>query len=288
MQSLALPAIFFGLGGRIVLDMLTRSAESSFQEFLLLGVWEGVGVHCAFTYSDYGIIAAVGVALHLFVDFSGTQDLVRSFCTFIGVAAGVLSSEVLSNLINDNSKEHSKKRSYIDSYGDSHRDRAKDASKRKERGTYDSPRHKAFRQSHSDITSVDSNSELIHIRPFMTPREKEIAALRARASLADSERRRFKEERKWAVSQGDSARASQMKWQVKKYKALMESFLRQADIMASESDGRSTKIDQSRTHSEHRTKPQSNGTATGLAANGNGLPPEKSHHRHRSSSKPQT
>ncbi|KAG5219668.1 Golgi complex component domain-containing protein [Salix suchowensis] len=168
MQSLALPAIFFGLGGRIVLDMLTRSAESSFQEFLLLGVWEGVGVHCAFTYSDYGIIAAVGVALHLFVDFSGTQDLVRSFCTFIGVAAGVLSSEVLSNLINDNSKEHSKKRSYIDSYGDSHRDRAKEASKRKERGTYDSPRHKAFRQSHSDITSVDSNSELIHIRPFMT------------------------------------------------------------------------------------------------------------------------
>jgi len=53
--------------------------------------------------------------------------------------------------------------------------------------------------------------------------------LRTRASLADSERRRFKEERKWAISQGNVARASQMKWQVKRYTALMQSFHREAD-----------------------------------------------------------
>ncbi|KAJ8522486.1 hypothetical protein ONZ45_g979 [Pleurotus djamor] len=238
MQSLVSPAIFFGLGARLFINMLTGSADSSIQEFLLLGVWEGVGVHCAFTYSEYGLIAAVGVVLHLFVDFSGSQDLLRSFCTFVGIAAGFLSSEVLSNLFEANSRDRSKRKSYGDALGltssyESHRDRGKDG-KKKERGSYDSPRHKAFRQSQSDITSVDSNSELIHLRPSMTPREKEVAALRARASLADSERRRFKEERKWAVSQGNLARASQMKWQVKKYKALMESFMRQADALADE------------------------------------------------------
>ena len=37
----------------------------------------------------------------------------------------------------------------------------------------------------------------------MTPQERTVAVLRMRrASLADSERRRFKEERKWALSQG--------------------------------------------------------------------------------------
>ena len=45
----------------------------------------------------------------------------------------------------------------------------------------------------------------------------------------DSERRRFKEERKWALSQGNHARAEQLAWQVKRYATLMESFHREAD-----------------------------------------------------------
>ncbi len=62
--------------------------------------------------------------------------------------------------------------------------------------------------------------------------------LRARASLADSERRRFKEERKWAMSQGNVARASQLSWQVKRYTALMESFHREADTKVVEGTSR--------------------------------------------------
>jgi hypothetical protein len=68
----------------------------------------------------------------------------------------------------------------------------------------------------------------------MTPTERDIAALRARASLADSERRRFKEERKWAVAQGNLALAAQMKWEVKRYSALMKSFHREADAKIAE------------------------------------------------------
>ena len=71
-------------------------------------------------------------------------------------------------------------------------------------------------------SSIDPDGKL-------TPQEREVAVLRARASLADSERRRFKEERKWAMSQGNVARASQLAWQVKRYTALMESFHRAAD-----------------------------------------------------------
>ncbi|TRM69404.1 hypothetical protein BD626DRAFT_11655 [Schizophyllum amplum] len=81
--------------------------------------------------------------------------------------------------------------------------------------------------AYEDITTVDTNSTLIS--SSRTPQEREIAALRARASLADSERRRFKEEKKWAQAANDTARAAQMAWQVKRYKALMRSFTREAD-----------------------------------------------------------
>lgn len=40
----------------------------------------------------------------------------------------------------------------------------------------------------------------------------------------------------WALSQGNVARASQMGWQVKKYKALMQSFHREADSLIVEGE----------------------------------------------------
>lgn len=76
------------------------------------------------------------------------------------------------------------------------------------------------------MTSVTSS---IDPKGQMSPTEREVAILRARASLADSERRRFKEERKWALSMGNKARANQLAWQVKRYAALMESYHREAD-----------------------------------------------------------
>ena len=77
--------------------------------------------------------------------------------------------------------------------------------------------------------TLDSLPSSIDPHGQLSPAERDVAVLRARASLADSERRRFKEERKWALSQGNGARASQLAWQVKRYTALMESFHREAD-----------------------------------------------------------
>jgi len=85
----------------------------------------------------------------------------------------------------------------------------------------------------------------------MDPLEREIAILRARASLADSERRRFKEEKKWALSQGNLTRATQMSWQVKRYTALTQSFTKEADARLLEVTAiRAARLAQKRQQSE--------------------------------------
>lgn len=57
----------------------------------------------------------------------------------------------------------------------------------------------------------------------------ELANLRKRAATAEADRRRCKEEKKWAIAQGDTSRAKQLAWQVKRYAAMAESYTREAD-----------------------------------------------------------
>ncbi|KAL5485371.1 hypothetical protein ACEPAI_8013 [Sanghuangporus weigelae] len=57
----------------------------------------------------------------------------------------------------------------------------------------------------------------------------ELANLRKKAATAEADRRRCKEERKWALAQGDKVRAKQLAWQVKRYAAMAESYTREAD-----------------------------------------------------------
>ncbi|CAL1707646.1 unnamed protein product [Somion occarium] len=113
--------------------------------------------------------------------------------------------------------------------------------------------------------SIDSVSSSIDPKGLLSPREREVAILRARASLADSERRRFKEERKWALSMGNKARANQLAWQVKRYAALMESYHREADAKVVEAARVAVPHQQS--HPQQRQQPfpstlPSNGQST--------------------------
>ena len=89
----------------------------------------------------------------------------------------------------------------------------------------------AYNQPSGSILTADftTSSDLIYPKSNMTPLQREVANLRAKASLADTERRRFKEEKQWALSQGNSARAEQMGWQVKRYTALVDNFHKEAD-----------------------------------------------------------
>ncbi|KAF8894044.1 hypothetical protein BD779DRAFT_972039 [Infundibulicybe gibba] len=227
------PALLIGLGARLLLDKLTRgSEEPSMRDFILVGVWQGVALQYSFKHSAFGLPVLIAILGKLFVEFTTAHDITRCAVSALGVVLGFVGTDVVSQFLDqpiDSDKKGKKTHAAPGSGHISKRDRLVQFQRSVE-GDRSSERFRNLvRNSVSDITSVDSNSELIGPNPSMTPLDREVAALRARASLADSERRRFKEERKWAESQGNAARASQMKWQVKRYTALMQSFHQEAD-----------------------------------------------------------
>ncbi|KAJ6625460.1 hypothetical protein B0H10DRAFT_610105 [Mycena sp. CBHHK59/15] len=217
-------ALVIGLGARILLDQFTRSGTSSFRDFIVLGLWQGCGLYyVTATNKDLVVPVAALIAAKLCIEFVLGQDTVRAVVTALGIALGYCGTDLLSSSIDSQFGQKTRKRHHH-----IHRPRSIHAH-RSEGDERRSPRRDGLRRAVSDITSVDTNSLLFSPNPTMTPLDREVAALRARASLADSERRRYKEERKWAIEQGNGARAKEMSWQVKRYSALMKSFHREAD-----------------------------------------------------------
>ncbi|KAJ7076328.1 hypothetical protein B0H15DRAFT_1006019 [Mycena belliarum] len=226
-MSITTLALLIGLGARILLDHLTRSGESSARDFIVLGLWQGCGLHyVTATNKELLVPAAAVVVVKLFFDFAVAQDTTRLMVTLLGIALGYCVADLLSRWM-DNSEYGGRSRKR---HQHVHRQRSRSIHARRSEGDERRPpRRDTVRRAVSDITSVDTNSLLFGRDPTMTPLDREVAALRARASLADSERRRYKEERKWAIEQGNPARAKEMSWQVKRYSALMKSFHREAD-----------------------------------------------------------
>lgn len=235
------PALLFGLGVRIALNKFSSTADASADEavisdVILLGVVQGVALYYTLMeYSDLAFVVAFGIAVKLVIEFMMLQDVSRCATTLLGVALGVLVTDILSQLIEDGY--------FYDFHGDSVHDKESTyISKRKRLVKFQSsteyqvippsrpPRSRKTEPSQRWRTppSLTSTSS-IDPNHTMSPPERELAMLRAKASLADSERRRFKEEKKWAESQGNFARVSQMSWQVKRYTALTQSFTREAD-----------------------------------------------------------
>lgn len=247
------PALLLGIGARILLDQFTRSNEPSLQASILVAVWQGVALWYAFKQHNLGIPVAFCIAAKAFVEFSFTQDVTKPIVTLVGVAIGVICTEFLSGVFDKPKEKRIKKTHSTLANGHATQDRDRERSSRHRRRTAerDPQRHHTSRHTTSDITSVDSNSEMFGPRGSMSPLDREIAALRTRASLADSERRRFKEEKKWAIEQGNTALASQLSWQVKRYSTLMKSFHREADtkiIEASMTRTRLQTIDEQEPH----------------------------------------
>ncbi|KAG6837495.1 hypothetical protein H0H93_008420 [Arthromyces matolae] len=232
------PALLVGLGARLALDHFTRSGEATVRDFILIGLWQGVGLHYASKITTLAIVVGFGITAKLYVDFKLISDITMTVTTLLGIALGVLCTECLSQFFDPHNRGLS---------SDQRRQKAPAShnilAQQRDRlvqfntgvaGDGSDERHRAFRETvHaiSDITSVGSHSDMIGPSTSLSPLEVEIKTLRARAALADSERRRFKEEKKWAISQGNLARASQMKSQVKHYTALMQKFNHDADVM---------------------------------------------------------
>ncbi|KAF9482148.1 hypothetical protein BDN70DRAFT_875446 [Pholiota conissans] len=237
------PALLIGLGARIVLDYFSRSEGPFIKDFILAGAWQGVALHYAARTSKtsgFGIIVAFAIAAKLFIEFNIVSDVTRCVASILGVALGVLFTDFLSQYF-DKPAQTSERRRKKAQTPKSERKRDKvvqflpsaqggSVETITDLGTSLGTTSLATSHRFSDMTSVDSNSEKLGPISSLSPLEREVHVLRTRAALADSERRRFKEERRWAISQGNEARASQMKWEVKRYTSLMETFTREADL----------------------------------------------------------
>lgn len=235
------PALLFGLGVRIALNKFSSTADASADEgvisdVILLGVVQGVALYYTLMeYPDFAFVVAFGIAARLVIEFMMLQDVSRCATTLLGVALGVLVTDVLSQLIEDGY--------FYDFHGDSVHDKESTYTPKRKRLVkfQSSTEYQVIPPSRTPRSRKNEPDQRWRTPPSMTstssidpnhtmsPPERELAVLRAKASLADSERRRFKEEKKWAESQGNVARVSQMSWQVKRYTALTQSFTREAD-----------------------------------------------------------
>jgi len=272
------PSLFFGLGARIFINKFVHHYDSStIPDFVFLGLWQGTALYYLLMRQvEFAWAASVGILGRLLIDFVQTWDTSRCACTLLGVALGVLVTDIASQFLEDDSGrpaifggatgppstdyhhhrrkpsrrlvQFSRSNSLVEPVRDKGKDVARDVGRDRERERGRRDKHKDEKledfkklrdwESRSIITADSiTSSDLIHPKSKMTPLQREVANLRAKASLADTERRRFKEEKKWALSQGNPARAEQMGWQVKRYAALVESFHKEADAKLLEASG---------------------------------------------------
>jgi hypothetical protein len=224
-------ALLVGLGARIFLDIIIRPPpELSRRDAILTGIWQGVALyHTYFHHLEFLFLVSFAISAWLMIDFALIHDVNRMTTILLGVALGIFCAGLLSQFEGDHrsgkrqdalAQSPSKKNRLAQAYKDTRGERSR------------RPRVPAM----SDITapSLDTSSDTLDSKFNMTPVEREIASLRTRASLADTERRRYREEKKWALSQGNIARAEQMRWQVKRYTTLVHSFNREANALLQE------------------------------------------------------
>ena len=296
--NISLP-LLFALGIRILINILNPQHTPTTADHILLGLWQGILLYYSLiALPDLSIVVGFGIAAKLIFDLTRQDEDTASKCitSVIGLAVGVLVTNVLSQFLEDSglagklktsererererdrdyprererttsgglpntparelhAHEPSSRRLRLVSFGRSNPDRHRSTRhtgrehEPRSRRDRDHDRHghdpepdlalrdvvspaptHAYSIDTQPSISIESCPSSIDPHGLMSPAERTVALLRARASLADSERRRFKEERKWALSQGNKARANQLAWQVKRFAALMESYHREAD-----------------------------------------------------------
>lgn len=237
-------SLLLGLGARIFYNKFFTFRASGIEDHVLGGLWQGVALyHVLMEYPFLTLPVGFGIGARLLVNFLVTYDGAGCACTVLGLAVGVLFTDILSQLLEDGDLEdayyegsvvsdYPRRRRLVQLRGSYYEDeRMRDHNRRRRAFFDDNPSVTTAMTNHTNTTGTwDSLSDWIDPNHTMTPLEREVAALRKKASMADSERRRFKEEKQWAQVQGNKARAAQMGWQVKRYSALMQSFHREADL----------------------------------------------------------
>ena len=229
MRIAIVPALLLGLSARVLFDQFSRFDGPAVIDFILFGVWQGVALLYAIK-TGFGIIAAFGSAAKLFIELNFIFDVARCITIFLGIALGVLFTDFLYQYFDKPPHSSDRKRKKHQSAPTPVTPEIKSEFRPRVsvETVIDMPPNSPVL---SDISAVDSG---LGLSPSLSPVEREVHVLRTGASFADDERRRCKEERKRAVSQGNIARASQMKSEVKRYTTLMQTFNREAELKAME------------------------------------------------------
>ena len=232
-------SLLLGLGARILYNKFFSFRAPGIEDHVLSGLWQGVALYYVLMEFPFLTLpVGFGIGARLLVNFVITYDAAGCACTLLGVAVGVLFTDILSQLLEDGDPEDAHYEGSVVSDYPRRRRLVQLRGSPYERMRDHNRRRRAFFDVDPSVTTAvtnttgtwDSLSDWIDPNHTMTPLEREVAALRKKASMADSERRRFKEEKQWAQVQGNKARAAQMGWQVKRYSALMQSFHREADL----------------------------------------------------------
>ena len=233
MRIAIVPALLLGLGARILFDHFNRFDGPSVMDFILFGAWQGVALHYAIK-TGFGIVVAFGSATKLFIELNVILDVARCIAILVGIALGVLFTDFLyQNLDKPPHWSNRRRKKYqraiplvIPEI------KSQSLVQFRPRESVETVIDPALNSPVlSEITAADSG---LGLSPSLSPVEREVHVLRTGASFADGELRRCKEERKWAVSQGNIARAYQMKLEVKRYTALMQNFNREAELKSME------------------------------------------------------
>jgi hypothetical protein len=246
------PPLIAGLALRTFLTRVILASPPSTIDTILTGALQGIAWYHVFAQQPPEFSALLGVAIvakiafDLFVWDTDTQEVVTSV---LGMLLGVLVLDMVTRFLETTElpppaprvRKISLPRPRHERTVQFRRSVSPDHLRERDRfGPGPGPGRRVRRMEsleNSIITapsldfSLPSISEVTDSthKSSLPPLEREIKELRTRASLADTERRRFREEKKWAESQGNTARAEQMKWNIKRYTALMESFNREAD-----------------------------------------------------------
>jgi hypothetical protein len=235
-------SLLLGLGARIVYNKFFAFRVPGIEDHVLSGLWQGVALY--YVLMEFPFITlpvGFGIGARLLVNLLITHDAAGCACTLLGVAVGVLFTDILSQLLEDGEPEDAyyegsevsdfpRRRRLVQLRGSYYNDERVRDHNRRRRAFLESANPSVATAVTNTTSTWDSLSDWIDPNHTMTLLEREVAALRKKASMADSERRRFKEEKQWAQVQGNKARAAQMGWQVKRYSALMQSFHREADL----------------------------------------------------------
>lgn len=264
MSLLVTLPVLVALGGRMLFTAITApepiGAPTPTTDLVIQGVFQGFLLQYVMT--EHPLFApALGLAFvgRSILDFSYTNytDIHKLTTTLISAVAGFAGSYLLTILyeefVNPSSQtsptpgHRSSRRRTRESAKDARREHTRarlreiNARERSRSGERMSPREyetsspgterygPARAVTEVTLTSSTLTMEQMGYTGLGRLLDLELANLRKKAATAEADRRRCKEEKKWAIAQGDKARAHMLGWQVKRYAAMAESYTREAD-----------------------------------------------------------